>query len=61
MNVDPNRQRCYLPELEPSKLRRVAFCVDIEIAGGPRYDEDDDADETVDDIDDGAGIIKRLE
>lgn len=45
MNVDPNRQRCLVPELDQSKLRRVAFCVDVEIAGGPRYNEDED-DET---------------
>jgi hypothetical protein len=30
--------------LEPVKLRRVAFCVDVEIAGGPNYDNDDDVD-----------------
>jgi hypothetical protein len=42
MNIDPNRQRCYLPELDMGKLKRVAFCVDVEIAGGPRYDDDAD-------------------
>jgi hypothetical protein len=36
MNIDPNRTRCLLPELEPKKLRRVAFCVDVEIAGCQR-------------------------
>ncbi|KAF2140615.1 uncharacterized protein K452DRAFT_309741 [Aplosporella prunicola CBS 121167] len=45
MNVDPNRERCLVPELDSSKLRRVAFCVDVEIAGGPRYKDDDDFDE----------------
>jgi hypothetical protein len=45
MNVDPNRTRCLLPELNQSKLRRVAFCVDVEIAGGPRYKDDADTEE----------------
>jgi hypothetical protein len=45
LNVDPNRPRCLLPELHPAKLRKVAFCVDVEIAGGPRYKDDDDAGE----------------
>jgi hypothetical protein len=38
--VDPNRERCLVPELDQSKLRRVSFCVDVEIAGGPKYTED---------------------
>ena len=29
-----------IPELEPAKLRRVAFCVDVEIAGGPQYKDE---------------------
>jgi len=45
MNVDPNRNRCLVPELDESKLRKVAFCVDVEIAGGPRYKDDLDADD----------------
>jgi hypothetical protein len=45
MNVDPNRDRCLVPELDQNKLRRVAFCVDVEIAGGPRYKDDADCDE----------------
>ncbi|KAL5119895.1 Microtubules assembly and stabilization protein [Pleosporales sp. CAS-2024a] len=40
MNIDPNRARCLLPELHESKLRKVAFCVDVEIAAGPRYKAD---------------------
>ncbi|KIW03641.1 hypothetical protein, variant [Verruconis gallopava] len=40
MNIDHNRPRCLLPELDQSKLRKVAFCVDVEIAGGPRYKDD---------------------
>ena len=45
LNVDPNRERCLVPEMDPTKLRRVSFCVDVEIAGGPRYRDDDDDDE----------------
>ncbi|OCK80574.1 RNI-like protein [Lepidopterella palustris CBS 459.81] len=45
MNIDPNRDRCLVPELDQSKLRRVAFCVDVEIAGGPRYKDELDPDE----------------
>lgn len=33
MNVDQNRDRCKIPELNQAKLRRVSFCVDVEIAG----------------------------
>lgn len=43
MNVDPHRERCLVPELDQNKLRRVAFCVDVEIAGGPRYKDEDPA------------------
>lgn len=45
MNLDPTRDRCLVPELEQSKLRRVAFCVDVEIAGGPKYKDDADCEE----------------
>lgn len=41
MNVDVNRERCRVPGLDQAKLRRVAFCVDVEIAGGPSYVNDD--------------------
>ncbi|PBP20381.1 cell wall biogenesis protein Mhp1 [Diplocarpon rosae] len=37
LNVDHNRERCHITELDAGKLRRVAFCVDVEIASGPRY------------------------
>ena len=37
LNVDPNRQRCPLPELKEARLRKVAFCVDVEIAPMPKY------------------------
>ena len=42
LNVDPNRVRCNVPEMDPNRLRRVSFCVDVEIAGGPRYRDDED-------------------
>ncbi|EAQ85768.1 hypothetical protein CHGG_07021 [Chaetomium globosum CBS 148.51] len=41
LNVDRHRERCDINGLNQSKLRRVAFCVDVEIAPMPRY-----ADET---------------
>lgn len=37
LNVDPHRERCPLEELHQAKLRRVAFCVDVEIAPMPKY------------------------
>ena len=40
MNVDPYRERCALPELDQNKLRRVSFCVDVEIAGSAQYVDD---------------------
>lgn len=39
LNVDQNRERCPLEELHQSKLRRVAFCVDVEIAPMPKYSD----------------------
>ncbi|KAL8919281.1 MAG: hypothetical protein Q9208_006846 [Pyrenodesmia sp. 3 TL-2023] len=42
MNVDPHRDRCGIPDFEPSKLRRVAFCVDVEIAAPAKYVEEED-------------------
>ncbi|KAK3619921.1 Microtubules assembly and stabilization protein [Elasticomyces elasticus] len=46
LNIDPNRQRCLVPEMDPSRLRRVSFCVDVEIAGRPQYySEEDERDE----------------
>ncbi|KAL8781960.1 MAG: hypothetical protein Q9213_005768 [Squamulea squamosa] len=41
MNKDPYRDRCEIADLEPSKLRRVAFCVDVEIAAPAKYNEED--------------------
>lgn len=42
MNIDPNRERCKIPDLDQAKLRRVAFCVDVEIAGISRRESDDE-------------------
>lgn len=41
LNVNTHRERCHITELDPGQLRRVAFCVDVEIAGGPRYTAED--------------------
>ncbi|KAK0389699.1 hypothetical protein NLU13_3272 [Sarocladium strictum] len=37
LNVDHDRERCPISELKDAKLRRVAFCVDVEIAPMPKY------------------------
>jgi len=42
MNIDPNRERCNVQGLDQAKLRRVAFCVDVEIAGTARYAGEDE-------------------
>jgi hypothetical protein len=39
LNVDQNRERVKIADLEPSKLRRVAFCVDVEVAGYASWHE----------------------
>ena len=41
LNVDKHRQRCRVNELSQAKLRRVAFCVDVEIAPMPKYADGD--------------------
>ncbi|KAL5350275.1 Microtubules assembly and stabilization protein [Pseudogymnoascus australis] len=41
LNVDVARERCCMPELDQAKLRRVAFCVDVEIASRPRYNDEE--------------------
>lgn len=40
LNVDQHRERCDISGLNQAKLRRVAFCVDVEIAPMPRYGDD---------------------
>ncbi|KAK3326474.1 hypothetical protein B0H66DRAFT_600594 [Apodospora peruviana] len=37
LNVDQHRERCDISGLNQAKLRRVAFCVDVEIAPMPKY------------------------
>ncbi|KAI0414401.1 hypothetical protein F5X98DRAFT_254668 [Xylaria grammica] len=41
LNVDKTRERCRLSELNQAKLRRVAFCVDVEIAPMPKYSDEE--------------------
>ena len=43
MNLDQTRDRCKVLDLNQAKLRRVAFCVDVEIAGVSHRDSDEDA------------------
>ncbi|KAL2418004.1 hypothetical protein ABEF95_004453 [Exophiala dermatitidis] len=43
MNIDPNRERIKITEFDQNKLKRVAFCVDVEIAGfASQADEEPD-------------------
>ena len=42
LNVDPYRERCQIEGLQPAKLRRVSFCVDVEIAGHATYGQDEE-------------------
>ncbi|KAI0156935.1 RNI-like protein [Xylariaceae sp. FL1272] len=46
LNVDKKRDRSRLDELHQAKLRRVAFCVDVEIAPMPKYTDDDPSPKT---------------
>ncbi|KAI1270198.1 RNI-like protein [Xylariaceae sp. FL1019] len=46
LNVDKKRDRSRLDELHQAKLRRVAFCVDVEIAPMPKYADDDSSPKT---------------
>ncbi|KAJ5493922.1 Leucine-rich repeat ribonuclease inhibitor subtype [Penicillium fimorum] len=43
MNIDQNRYRCKIADLDQAKLNRVAFCVDVEIAGISHRDDDEEA------------------
>lgn len=43
MNLDQSRDRCKITQLNQAKLHRVAFCVDVEIAGVSHRDTDEDA------------------
>lgn len=44
LNVNPYRVRTSDEDFEPNKLRRVAFCVDVEIAGTARYTDEEPID-----------------
>ncbi|RMD44555.1 hypothetical protein DV735_g578, partial [Chaetothyriales sp. CBS 134920] len=46
MNVDRNRPRTKITELDQNKLRRVAFCVDVEIAGYAAHGDEEDVETT---------------
>lgn len=49
LNVDHHRERCGISGLDQAKLRRVAFCVDVEIAPMPKYaDEPQDKERKTD-------------
>ena len=62
MNIDLYRERCSLPELELRKLRRVAFCVDVEIAGAAQYpNAEPEGPETPPPSLDGVSSLTRLE
>ncbi|PWY77470.1 cell wall biogenesis protein Mhp1 [Aspergillus heteromorphus CBS 117.55] len=43
MNIDQDRDRCKIPDLNAANLRRVAFCVDVEIAGISYRESDEDS------------------
>ncbi|KAJ5833851.1 hypothetical protein N7474_002162 [Penicillium riverlandense] len=43
LNLDPYRDRCKIADLNQAKLHRVAFCVDVEIAGVSHRDSDEEA------------------
>ncbi len=47
MNIDIHRERCQVPELKLVKLRKVAFCVDVEIAPPAKYAEDEECEEGI--------------
>ena len=42
LNKDPYRERCKIDDLQSTKLRRVAFCVDVEIAAPAKYAEEEE-------------------
>ncbi|KAM3511415.1 hypothetical protein MY11210_004965 [Beauveria gryllotalpidicola] len=48
LNKDKNRERCPIGELKAAKLRRVAFCVDVEIAPMPKYADGEVATQPID-------------
>ncbi|ATY66094.1 cell wall biogenesis Mhp1 [Cordyceps militaris] len=48
LNKDKNRERCDISELKAAKLRRVAFCVDVEVASMPKYADGEVATQPID-------------
>lgn len=48
LNKDKHRERCPIGELKGAKLRRVAFCVDVEIAPMPKYADGEVATQPID-------------
>ncbi|KAG5978979.1 hypothetical protein E4U55_005695 [Claviceps digitariae] len=51
LNVDQHRERCRIAELKEARLRRVSFCVDVEVAPMPKYaDRDTPLPKTMDKI-----------
>ena len=50
LNVNRDRERCSISDLKQSKLRRVAFCVDVEVAPMPKYADADG---------NGAGVLEK--
>ncbi|KAI5462685.1 hypothetical protein BGZ63DRAFT_354494 [Mariannaea sp. PMI_226] len=61
LNVDTKRERCPISELHGSKLRRVAFCVDVEIAPMPRYAESDSTQLKSPDLNQKKKLTEKLE
>ncbi|PTU22779.1 hypothetical protein P175DRAFT_0433515 [Aspergillus ochraceoroseus IBT 24754] len=43
LNIDRDRDRCKVSDLNQAKLHRVAFCVDVEIAGISRRESDEES------------------
>ena len=41
MNVDPYRERCQVENVQPGRLRRVSFCVDVQIAAAASTEAED--------------------
>ena len=42
LNVDTHRERCQVENLQPGKLRRVSFCVDVQIATAASTEADNE-------------------
>ena len=61
LNVDPNRQRVLVPEMDANRLRKVSFCVDVEIAGRPQYYNDEEDQDTKDAKGKDAKVKERAE